>query len=131
RSTVETARGDAALTADVVNRMETAATKLATAQGQADEYLSRLSGALNEANQSAKVLETVRGVQAQLNDALPPPGGSAVETANGRHNIDLDRMISDWVNSTPRLIPDSAADFKARNEELVTAGGPLRGSVRK
>jgi hypothetical protein len=130
RTTVETARGDASLTSDVVARMETAASKLVSAQGQADEYLTRLTGALSEANQSAKVLETVRGVQAQLNDALPPPASAEPAPQQPSRHTDLDRMISDWVNSTPRLIPDAPPDFDGRDEELMAAAGPLRGTVR-
>jgi hypothetical protein len=50
RSTVEAARKEASLTADVLARIESSATKLGTAQKQADEYLAGVSQVLGTAH---------------------------------------------------------------------------------
>lgn len=50
RSTVEVARKEASLTADVLSRIESSATKLGTAQKQADEYLAGVSQVLGNAH---------------------------------------------------------------------------------
>ena len=52
RSTVELARKEASLTGDVLARIESAATRLGTAQKQADEYLAGVSRVLGEAHSS-------------------------------------------------------------------------------
>lgn len=52
RATVETARKEAALTGDVLSRIESSATKLGAAQKQADEYLEGVSKVLAEAHTS-------------------------------------------------------------------------------
>ncbi len=52
RATVETARKEAALTSDVLSRIESSAAKLGTAQKQADEYLEGVSRVLAEAHKS-------------------------------------------------------------------------------
>ncbi len=51
-STVETARKEAALTSDVLSRIESSAAKLSTAQKQADEYLDGINRVLAEAHKS-------------------------------------------------------------------------------
>jgi hypothetical protein len=50
RSTVELARKEASLTGDVLARIESSATRLSTAQKQADEYLAGVSRVLGEAH---------------------------------------------------------------------------------
>lgn len=50
RSTVELARKEASLTGDVLARIESSATRLGTAQKQADEYLAGVSRVLGEAH---------------------------------------------------------------------------------
>lgn len=50
RSTVELARKEASLTGDVLARIENSATRLGTAQKQADEYLAGVSKVLGEAH---------------------------------------------------------------------------------
>jgi hypothetical protein len=52
RATVETARKEAALTGDVLSRIESSAARLGTAQKQADEYLEGVSKVLAEAHTS-------------------------------------------------------------------------------
>ena len=52
RSTVEAARKEASLTGDVLARIESSATRLGTAQKQADEYLEGVSRVLGEAHTS-------------------------------------------------------------------------------
>ena len=52
RATVEAARKEASLTADVLVRIESSATRLGTAQKQADEYLQGVSKVLGEAHES-------------------------------------------------------------------------------
>ena len=50
RATVELARKEASLTGDVLARIESSATRLGTAQKQADEYLAAVSRVLGEAH---------------------------------------------------------------------------------
>jgi ABC-type transporter Mla subunit MlaD len=50
RATVELARKEASLTGDVLARIESSATRLGTAQKQADEYLAGVSRVLGEAH---------------------------------------------------------------------------------
>ena len=52
RATVEAARREASLTEDVVKRLETSAAKLATAQGEADAYLEKVTDVLGTAHQT-------------------------------------------------------------------------------
>jgi flotillin len=102
RSTAESARGNASLTSDGVARIEAAAQKLIAAQGQADEHLAKLNGALSEVHTafSAQMLQAVREFQEHLMRASPQQ--PVPEELQRRHS-ELDRMISDWVQTTPRL----------------------------
>jgi ABC-type transporter Mla subunit MlaD len=102
RSTAETARGDASPTAAAVARIEAAAQKLVAAQGQADEHLAKLNGVLSEVHTafSAQMLQAVREFQEHLMRASPQQ--PMPEELRRRHS-ELDRMISDWVQTTPRL----------------------------
>jgi hypothetical protein len=52
RATVDAARKEATLTGDILNRIETSASRLGTAQKQADEYLAGVSRVLGEAHTS-------------------------------------------------------------------------------
>jgi hypothetical protein len=52
QATVDMARREASLTADVLQRIDGAATRLAAAQHAADEYLDRVSGVLGESHQA-------------------------------------------------------------------------------
>lgn len=132
RTTAETAKGDASLTADVVARIEAAAEKLIAAQGQADGYLAKLNSVLSDAHNtfSTQMLETVRDFQEHLTQT--PPTQPMSEEARRRHT-EFDRMISDWVQATPRLKPAGAPAAAAR-EEPVPAGHmavPAPGMGRK
>jgi hypothetical protein len=102
RQTAESARGDASLSSEVVARIEAAAQKLIAAQGQADEHLGKLNGVLSEVHTafSAQMLETVRDFQEHLTRASS--GQLAPDESQRRHS-EFDRMISDWVQTTPRL----------------------------
>ena len=51
KGTVESARKEASLTADVLTRIDHATQKLATAQNQADRYLAQVSEVLEETHQ--------------------------------------------------------------------------------
>jgi hypothetical protein len=102
RQTAESARGDASLSSEVVARIEAAAQKLIAAQGQADEHLGKLNGVLSEVHTafSAQMLETVRDFQEHL--TIASYGQLAPDESQRRHS-EFDRMISDWVQTTPRL----------------------------
>jgi hypothetical protein len=52
RTTVEAAKKEAALTGDVLNRIQSAAERLSVAQKQADQYLDSVSHVLGEAHNS-------------------------------------------------------------------------------
>ena len=52
RATVDAARKEATLTGDILSRIETSASRLSTAQKQADEYLAGVSRVLAEAHTS-------------------------------------------------------------------------------
>ena len=125
RSTAESARGDASIASDVVARMEASAQKLIAAQGQADEYLTKLNGVLSDVHTafSTQVLETVREFQEHLTRASSGQAGS--EESQRRHS-EFDRMISDWVQTTPRLKqakpPRLAREEKQRAPALPGTG---------
>ncbi len=78
RSTAESARDDASVASDVVDRMEASAQKLIAAQGQADEYLSKLNGVLTDVHTafSKQVLDTVREFQEHLTRVSAAQGSS-------------------------------------------------------
>jgi hypothetical protein len=128
RSTAESARGDASIASDVVARMEASAQKLIAAQGQADEYLAKLNGVLTDVHTafSTQVLETVREFQEHLTRATAGQVGS--DESQRRHS-EFDRMISDWVQTTPRLkqakLPQLAREEKAARVPAIP------GNVRK
>ena len=72
RATVELARKEASLTTDVLARIESSATRLGTAQKQADEYLAGVSRVLGEAHEefATKVKQTLDRVNIQFHDKL-------------------------------------------------------------
>ena len=125
RSTAESARGDASIASDVVARMEASAQKLIAAQGQADEYLTKLNGVLSDVHTafSTQVLETVREFQEHLTRASSGQAGS--EESQRRHS-EFDRMISDWVQTSPRLKqakpPQLAREEKQRAPAIPGTG---------
>ena len=126
RSTAESARGDASIASDVVARMEASAQKLIAVQGQADEYLAKLNGVLSDVHTafSTQVLDTVREFQEHLTRASSAPGNSE---ESQRRNTEFDRMISDWVQATPRL-----KQGKPPRDEKIAARVPaIPGNVRK
>jgi hypothetical protein len=120
RATVETARSDASLASDVVDRIEAAAHKLVTAQGQADETLAKLNGVLTDAHSafSAQMLETVRDFHEHLTRTLP---SQQIADESQRRHSEFDRMISDWVQATPRLRHSKPAAPRDKDEERVAA----------
>jgi cell division septum initiation protein DivIVA len=119
RQTAEAARKDNSLTAETVANIEAAAQKLVSAQGQADDYLAKLSTVLAEAhtNFSTEMLETVRDFHEHL---MKTPTANASPDEAQRRSSEFDRMISDWVQATPRLKRSVTAPSR---EERVTAGG--------
>jgi hypothetical protein len=102
RSTAEAARTDASLTANAAASIEAAAQRLVAAQGKADEYLNKLNGVLSEVDGAFKneVVKTAREFHEQLSKASSQKPLS--EEMQRRHT-EFDRMISDWVTSTPQL----------------------------
>jgi hypothetical protein len=121
RSTAEAARKDASLATDFVDRIEVATQKLVAAQGQADQSLGSLRNVLADA-QSAfgpHMLEKVRGFLAELNKETPAKPLS--EEAQRRHT-EFDKMISDWVQATPRFKPSTESVRESVDErQLVRA----------
>ena len=128
RSTAESARDDASVASDVVDRMEASAQKLIAAQGQADEYLSKLNGVLTDVHTAfgKQVLDTVREFQEHLTRASSAQGNSEESV---RRHTEFDRMISDWVQTTPRLKQPRAPS--PREEKGVARVPAIPGSVRK
>jgi len=129
RSTAESARSDASLNSEGVARIEAAAQKLIAAQGQADEYLAKLNGVLSEVHTafSAQMLEAVRDFQEHLTRATPEQLAS--EETQRRHS-DLDRMISDWVQMTPRLKQGKPSPLPRGEQRPMRAPAPA-GNGRK
>jgi hypothetical protein len=131
RSTAESARGDASIASDVVTRMEASAQKLIAAQGQADEYLAKLNGVLTDVHSafSKQVLETVREFQDHLTRAS---AGQSSSDELPRRSTEFDRMISDWVQTTPRLEPKPVKAPSAHDEKKAPVRTPvLPGMARK
>jgi hypothetical protein len=129
RSTAESARSDASVTSDVVARIEAAAHKLVAAQGQADEYLSKLNGLLSDVHTafSAQMLEAVRDFQEHLSNASPEQLMS--EESRRRHS-EFDRMISDWVQASPRLKQPKPPPVPREEQRTMRAPAPA-GNGRK
>lgn len=125
RKAAETARGDASLTSEVVTRIEEAAAKLIAVQGQADDHLSKLDSVLSQAHGSfsTQLLETIRDLQEHM--AKTPATHPASEETQ-RRSTEFDRMISDWVQATPRLKPSVQAE--PSEEPVVAARLPLPAS---
>lgn len=72
RTTVELARKEASLTGDVLARIENSATRLGTAQKQADEYLEGISRVLAEAHTSfaTEVRRTLERANTEFHEKL-------------------------------------------------------------
>ena len=72
RSTVELARKEASLTGDVLARIESSATRLGTAQKQADEYLAGVSRVLGEAHSTfaTEVKRTLEKANTEFHNQL-------------------------------------------------------------
>jgi chromosome segregation ATPase len=72
RATVENARREASLTADILARIDGASTKLAEAQGQAETYLEKISEVLADAHQqfSDNMRKTLGDANQQFYDQL-------------------------------------------------------------
>jgi hypothetical protein len=104
RKVVEASQNDATLTGEVVERIEAAAQKLISAQGQADEYLGRLNGVLSDAHSafSTQMLETVRDFHEHLL-RMPEVQQQQLPADPQDRNSEFDRMISDWVQAAPRF----------------------------
>jgi hypothetical protein len=118
RATADAARKDTTLAADFVARIEAAAQKLIVAQGQADQSVAKLKGVLGEVYSAfgAEMVETVRNFQEQLGKEPE----QITDDSQSRHS-EFDRMISDWVQTTPRLKPTKAGAQRERGEEKVLA----------
>lgn len=130
RSTVETARNDSSLASDFVARIETAAQKLTAAQGQADESLAKLNGVLSEAHNAfgGEMLETVRSFQEHLSRTLP---AQQLSDESQRRHSEFDRMISDWVQATPRLRQSGPGADRDSGEERMPARVAMPGNGAK
>jgi len=93
-STVEAAKREATLTADILHRIDSAATKLTHAQTLADDYLGKISEVLTEAHQSF-----TRNLQQSLT------------TANSDFHIELSRatkMLGDSIKELELTLGDAA-----------------------
>ena len=101
RATAEAARKDSTLNAEFVGRIEAATEKLTTAQGAADESLVKLKGVLSDVYGAfgAEMVETVRNFKDQLDKT---PGAQPPSEEAQRRHTEFDRMISDWVQASPR-----------------------------
>jgi hypothetical protein len=77
QATVEAARKEAAMTSDVLQRIEGATSKLAQAQHEADRYLERVSQVLAEAHQSFadNMTQTVSTANTQFHESLSKATG--------------------------------------------------------
>ena len=118
RKVVEASKGDASLTGEVVERIEAAAQKLISAQGQADEYLDRLNGVLSDAHSafSTQMLETVRDFHEHLLRMPEVQQQQLPADPQDRHS-QFDRMISDWVQAAPRFTQTSLVPVNDGGEE--------------
>jgi hypothetical protein len=118
RKVVEASKGDASLTGEVVERIEAAAQKLISAQGQADEYLDRLNGVLSDAHSafSTQMLETVRDFHEHLLRMPEVQQQQLPADPQDRHS-EFDRMISDWVQAAPRFTQASLVPVNDGGEE--------------
>jgi hypothetical protein len=119
RATAEAARRDSSLGADFVGRIEAAAQKMTIAQGQADESLVKLKGVLSEVYGAfgAEMVETVRNFQEHLGKT--PTAQQPSEETQRRHT-EFDRMISDWVQASPR-VKSSKSGPREKEDERVLA----------
>ena len=72
RETVELARKEASLTTDILTRIESSATRLGTAQKQADEYLEGVSRVLGEAHMTfaTEVRRTLERANTEFHNKL-------------------------------------------------------------
>ncbi len=72
RETVELARKEASLTTDILTRIESSATRLGTAQKQADEYLEGVSRVLGEAHMTfaTEVRRTLEKANTEFHNKL-------------------------------------------------------------
>lgn len=77
RATVEAAKKEAALTGDILSRIENSAQRLSTAQRQADEYLEGVSRVLGEAHSSfaSSVTRTLDKANNQFHEKLTAATG--------------------------------------------------------
>ncbi len=132
RTTLQVARNDTSLASDFVARIDAAAQKLVAAQGQADNSLVKLNAVLSEAHSAfgSQMLETVRDFHDHLSKT--PPEQQPSEESQRRHS-EFDRMISDWVQATPRLKPakpPAPPPLRDKGQEKVPvrAGAPGNGT---
>jgi hypothetical protein len=135
REAVETARNDSSLASDVVDRIEATAQKLIDAQRQADDQLTSLNGVLSDAHRAfgAQMIDTVRQVHDHLVETTTSSSPPAPAELQSRHS-DLDRMISDWVETTPRTRRrrGTAMRERADTDQLAATRPPaLPGTGRK
>lgn len=91
KQTVEAASREAALTTDIVGKIETAAQKLMAAQNQADRYLDDVTDVLAQSHQSFAdgMRKTVETATAQFHDDLRTATGLLRQTIE-----DLDHALS-------------------------------------
>jgi ABC-type transporter Mla subunit MlaD len=77
RATVDAAKKEATLTADILNRIENSAQRLSTAQLQADEYLDGVSRVLGDAHSSfaTEVKRTLDKANNQFHEKLASATG--------------------------------------------------------
>jgi len=96
RATVDAAKRDASLTADVLQRLDASASRLAVAQKAADEYLDSVTQVLARAHQSfaESITRTLNAGNKEFHDAMSSATKMLRETIT-----ELDSVLA---NATPR-----------------------------
>ncbi|MFO1377183.1 MAG: hypothetical protein U1F14_09285 [Steroidobacteraceae bacterium] len=91
RAAVESAKREASVTADVLQRMEASAAKLAVAQGEADAYLAKVSDVLGTAHSAfaTQITSTLNAGNREFLDAMTRATRMLRETIE-----DLDGMLT-------------------------------------
>jgi hypothetical protein len=97
RGVVDIAKREASMTSDLVTRLESAAQKLVTAQGQADAYLAQLNRVLSEAHGSfsTQMLATLQKTNTEFHEHLAKSTSLLASTI-----ADLDGTIIEFAPRT-------------------------------
>src|SRR5262249_42793457 len=92
RGTVDIAKREVALTSDLVGRLEAAAARLGAAQGQADEYLGRVSEVLTETHRSfgTEMARTLGGANTAFHQEMTRATGALSSAIS-----DLEEVLGD------------------------------------